>query len=367
MLLQETTKTTWHRLERTVVIRGVATHSGDESVVVMCPKSTQGFTIVYQEHHHDSMRNCAGDGGKTNSLKGQYCHLNSPANYDHDEWQEVVRCFRRYTQKGFLPTQEGLETQECLTIQEPCEDHEGFDGDLIAFDASCFSIKEQPYCTVLAHKERSFATLEHALAACAALKIVGAYILFCKGNEMPILDGSASRFVELYRQAGLVALEHPVQIVEVLKPFHFIYDQCDIRIEPFDDWYVDVAMPLEVSTHRAFFYVHQTDEWVQARTFARLKVFEQMRATGFSKGASLENGFALDEQDQAINGFRCDNECARHKALDLIGDLLLWAPWIKGKITAKRPSHVATARLMQALMLQEPGQIWRWSSGCDHL
>jgi UDP-3-O-[3-hydroxymyristoyl] N-acetylglucosamine deacetylase len=86
-----------------------------------------------------------------------------------------------------------------------------------------------------------------------------------------------------------------------------------------------------------------------ARTFGFLSEIEALRARGLGLGASYENAVVLNESGMCLNGLRFPNELARHKLLDLIGDLALIGQPLQAHIIAIKPSHALNVRLARLL------------------
>jgi len=241
-------------------------------------------------------------------------------------------------------------------------------------------------CTCLKRENYSIQTVEHLLSALKGMNIDNV-IIEIDGPEIPILDGSSSHFVDLIEDAGIVQQEEERNYLEVEELIHYV-DQ-DTGSEYF-------AYPSERSTieasidfldkkidfQSARFHedLSYKNEIAQARTFVLLQEIKPLLEAGMIKGGSLKNALIIAEEDikkenvdkiidkyglknvnvdlndLVLNEQRFPNEPARHKLLDLIGDLSLLGKSVKGKIIAKRPGHksnIAFANYLKTYFLEK--------------
>lgn len=208
--------------------------------------------------------------------------------------------------------------------------------------------------TVLGEGEGGVRTVEHLMSTFAALGIADALVSL-DGPEVPIMDGSAAPFFEALRPAvedapsrGAICVTRPV-VVRKGNAFAALLPHStrsyDIGID-----FPDAA----IGAQRAVFDLDTGDfgrDIAPARTFGLLKDVKRMRRAGYGKGASLENAIAVDGP-RVLNdgGLRFDNEFARHKLLDAIGDLALAGRPILGRYRAHKGGHTLNFRLLAALM-----------------
>jgi UDP-3-O-[3-hydroxymyristoyl] N-acetylglucosamine deacetylase len=199
-------------------------------------------------------------------------------------------------------------------------------------------------------------TTEHLLSVFYSMGIDNAYVEI-DNLEVPILDGSGIPFVNLIEAAGLrhyrrkrryLRIRRPVSVEDHGKRICILPDEafrltCEIR---FDHPMVGrQAMEMEVTPER------YAAEIAPARTFGFEYELDQMRDMGLIRGASLDNAVCFDRTG-VLNpgGLRFADECCRHKALDLIGDLALIGKPLLGHVIAERAGHAMHAALVARIM-----------------
>lgn len=228
--------------------------------------------------------------------------------------------------------------------------------------------------TNLSIGEAKVHTVEHVLAAVAGLQIDNIRIEL-DGLEPPVGDGSAKPYVDVLLKAGLEQQEAPKDylIIDDTIEYHDEERQVDIVALPLDDFRVTIMIdyqnPALGSQHTGLFSLEHefVSEFASARTFCFLSEVEQLSNQGLIKGGALDNAVVIVDRDmkdaelgdlakklkveQKIslgeNGIlnnkqlHYKNEPARHKLLDMIGDLALIGAPIKAQILAARPGHFA--------------------------
>ncbi len=201
-------------------------------------------------------------------------------------------------------------------------------------------------------------TPEHLLSALYALGVDNA-LLRLDAEEVPILDGSARPFAEAFLAAGLEAQDADRKPIIVTKPFVYADTRSGstLRIDPAEDFSVEVTVDYPsrvVGVQRARFDAG-TDFAAQvapSRTFCFKKEVWMMRLTGLIRGGSLDNALVIDEPRGYVGdpALHFDNEPARHKLLDLMGDLSLAGRPIRGRVQAYKPGHRFNARALQLFL-----------------
>lgn len=233
-------------------------------------------------------------------------------------------------------------------------------------------------------------TVEHVLAAAAGLEIDNLRIELNEG-EPPVGDGSAMPYVNVMLEAGIQEQEAPKNylVVEETLALHDEKRGIDIVALPLDDFRITVMIdyknPALGSQHSGLFSLEKefVTEFAPARTFCFLHEVEMLIEQGLIKGGNLNNAVVICDKDlNDINqseireslhiegdifvgengilnnrALRFKNEPARHKLLDLLGDLYLVGAPIKGQILAARPGHQSNIefarRLRQYLQKQQ--------------
>ena len=228
------------------------------------------------------------------------------------------------------------------------------DGTEIAADPR--SVTGVTLCTVLGDGNgASIATVEHLLAALSGLGVDNALIEI-DSSEVPIMDGSASRFVEAIDEAGLAELETPRRFLKVLKRIAVEDAGAFGELTPNNGFHIDVEIDFDsplIGSQRIEIDVNPGSfrrELSRARTFGFMKDVERLWAAGLALGASLENTVAIGD-DRVINreGLRFTDEFVRHKALDAVGDLALAGAPILGSFRSYRGGHRLNALVLKAL------------------
>ena len=201
-------------------------------------------------------------------------------------------------------------------------------------------------------------TVEHLMSALAGLGIDNLHVDVA-GPELPIMDGSAGPFVFLLQSAGIEEQPAPKRYLRIKSPIEVREDDKWARFEPHHgfvlDFTIDFPHPVFGSESRHVvidFAEHSYKKEVsRARTFAFMQDVEAMRAVGLALGGSLQNAIVLDET-RVLNteGLRYDNEFAKHKVLDAIGDLYLLGHPLIGKYTAFKSGHTLNNALSRALL-----------------
>jgi len=204
-------------------------------------------------------------------------------------------------------------------------------------------------------------TVEHLMSALAGLGIDNLHVDVA-GPELPILDGSAGPFVCLLQTAGIEEQSAPKPYLRIKSPVEIRQDDKWARFEPHHgfvlDFTIDFPHPVFGSENRHVvidFAEHSyTKEVSRARTFGFMQDVEAMRSAGLALGGSLQNAIVLDET-RVLNseGLRYDNEFAKHKVLDAIGDLYLLGHSLIGRYAAYKSGH-ALNNAVSRLLLTRP-------------
>ena len=196
--------------------------------------------------------------------------------------------------------------------------------------------------TKLENGDWQVGTLEHMMAALYAMGITNCLVKL-DGPELPILDGSAKPYIEAILRVGVDEQHAEAKTWVVTEPIHFEDGMSSITIEPCDHYEVEatVKYPCRAVGTQTASLTDLNDfpsEFAQARTFCFLKEILPMLCVGLIKGGSLKNALVLSSFGP-LSELRYPNEPARHKLLDLIGDMALAGVRIQGKITAVCPGH----------------------------
>ncbi|MFA6830681.1 MAG: bifunctional UDP-3-O-[3-hydroxymyristoyl] N-acetylglucosamine deacetylase/3-hydroxyacyl-ACP dehydratase [Bacteroidaceae bacterium] len=238
--------------------------------------------------------------------------------------------------------------------------------------------------TVIVKDGIRISTIEHGLAALFAMGIDNCLIQV-NGPEFPILDGSAKLYVQQIESVGFKEQNAPRTYYEIKHKIEFRDEESgsSIIVLPDDKFSLNVMVSYdsEIINNQYATLEDMKDfgtEIASARTFVFVHEIEPLLNAGMVKGGDLDNAIVIYERqlDQAKFDNLADimnvehqsatkmgylnhkplvwpNECARHKLLDIIGDLALIGKPIKGRIIATRPGHSINnkfARLMRKKM-----------------
>lgn len=223
-------------------------------------------------------------------------------------------------------------------------------------------------------------TVEHIMSALTGLGVDNA-VVEISGQEMPILNGSASLYVDAILSDGLLVQEARRKYIDIREPI-FIENENGSRIEitPADKPSIDIEIDfsskvLGVQSAHWDESVDYASEIAPCRTFCFLHELEQLVALGLVKGGDVDNAIVVVEHPLSgeradkicklfdIDGIRPDevgylnnlklyfhNECGRHKLLDIIGDMRLAGGYVNAHVKAYKPGHSINTRAALAVL-----------------
>ena len=198
-------------------------------------------------------------------------------------------------------------------------------------------------------------TVEHLMAALAAAGVDNVRIEI-DGPEIPIMDGSSAAFVALIEAAGLKSQAATRHYIRILHPIEVRDGDRIARLAPHDGFQIDCDIDFEaaaIARQRFVFEVKGDvfkNDVARARTFTQMKDVEALHARGLALGGSMENAVVVDE-GEILNpeGLRFADECVRHKALDVLGDLALAGKPILGRFEGVKMGHAMNNKVLRAL------------------
>lgn len=267
----------------------------------------------------------------------------------------------------FLPAAEHTGVQICRTDLEGRPTYEAIADYVTATERG----------TVLERGAWKVSTVEHALSALYAMGVDNC-LIEVDGPEMPILDGSAKYYIQAIEQVGLQEQEAEQKVFVVTEPIEYISERGNkMVILPCDHYEagVTVAYASGILREQSAEIKDLADykrELSAARTFCFVREIEPLLRMGLIKGGDLQNALVIYETPMSQEGLdymtdklgqpRLDanklgylsplnypNEPARHKLLDLIGDMSLVGCRIQGKIAALRPGHTFNTQCAKRL------------------
>jgi UDP-3-O-[3-hydroxymyristoyl] N-acetylglucosamine deacetylase len=229
------------------------------------------------------------------------------------------------------------------------------DLDFFPISASWKHVARVSYATSLMRQGVLISTTEHLLSTLYSFAIDNATIEI-DNLEVPILDGSGKPFVDLIRKAGVRTLRRKRKYLRIRRPVTVEDGLKRISILPDDVFRLtcDIDFPTPIGKQSVEMVVapeRYAAELSPARTFGFEHELNQMRDMGLIRGASLESAVCFTREG-VLNpeGLRFPDECCRHKALDLIGDLALIGRPLLGHVIAERAGHAMHTALVAKIM-----------------
>ena len=296
---------------------------------------------------------------------------------------------KQQTLKGsFTLFGKGLHTGLSITVTfNPAPENSGYKIQRIdledepIIDAVAENVVDTQRGTVVAKGDVRVSTIEHGMSALYAMGIDNCLIQV-NGPEFPILDGSAIKYVEKIKEIGIQEQNAPKDFYVIRKKIEIKDDKSGscITLLPDDEFSITAMCSFQSKFIASQFatldgMANYENEIAAARTFVFVRDIEPLLNANLIKGGSLDNAIVIYERQMSQENLDkladvlgvphmdatnlgyiqnkplvWDNECTRHKLLDIIGDMALIGRPIKGRIVATRPGHTVNnkfARLMR--------------------
>ncbi len=236
-------------------------------------------------------------------------------------------------------------------------------------DALAENVSSTARSTTISQGEASVSTIEHVMSALTGMGVDNA-IIDIDNIEVPILDGSAKPYIDAIWADGFQEQDAPRKFIEIKETIEVTNDKGSVvRIEPADEFSYDIKIDFNsrvLGVQHAIWdsSVLYPEQVGTCRTFVFFHEIEFLFNNGLVKGGDVDNAIVIvehpvsDDQVQNLSrlfnvpalkvredGYlsnlvlRFPNECARHKLLDLIGDLRLAGGFLKARITAEKAGH----------------------------
>ena len=215
------------------------------------------------------------------------------------------------------------------------------------------SVARTPRCTRLhLPSGRQIDMVEHLFAALRIAGVTDADIAF-DGNEVPVLDGSASVWLSAFSHVGFRRIEGPIECLLVAKTMSFEIGSSRFMAMP-GQFSLDCTIDFpnaHIGRQRVCVDEKSLATLAPARTFVLEHEIAMLKANGLALGGSLDNAVVIGE-DGPLNteGFRVERECVRHKALDFIGDLMVLGVPVIGRLEVVATGHSANNAFVEALV-----------------
>ena len=234
--------------------------------------------------------------------------------------------------------------------------------------------------TVIKKGDIVVSTIEHAMAAlyCAGIDNC---LIQVNAPELPILDGSAEPWVKAIQEAGIQEQDQKREVFRIMKKYEVVDEESGVKLEIFPDDHFSVTTFVDYPSpvlNNQFAVMNDVSEFADniaaARTFVFVREIQPLLAANLIKGGDLDNAMVIYDQkvsQEELNqlasaigaeapsadqlGYvqkrplQWDNEPARHKLLDIIGDLALIGRYIQGRVIATRPGHGMNNKLARAV------------------
>ena len=218
------------------------------------------------------------------------------------------------------------------------------------------NVTDTGYNTTLAAGGRSVRTIEHLMSALHGFGITN--LLIKTDDEVPALDGSAAEFCRLLAEAGVTEQDAIIEPIRIVAPI-VVGNPGDgnefIRVEPADHLIIDYTLdyPKPIGIQRVHFELTSQEAYLKqiapARTFGLLREIARMSEMGLAGGGRLDNFILVDDQKVVNTKLRFADEFARHKVLDLMGDLYLLGRPILAHVTASKTGHSDNLAMVTAI------------------
>ncbi len=247
-------------------------------------------------------------------------------------------------------------------------------------DAIAENVTDTSRGTTLFQNNASVSTIEHALAALHGLRVDNAFIEL-DGPEAPIMGGAAWKFTEAIKEAGTVELKEERNYFVVKQKIAYSDEEHGVDLIIYPDDHLSINVLIDYNSKilgNQYAILDSIDDFEEeisrSRTFVFFHELEPLHKLGLIKGGDLDNAVVILEReveqseiDRIATLFnrpgisrhtagilnntelRYTNEPARHKLLDIMGDLALVGQPIKGKVVATRPGHLANTKLARLI------------------
>ena len=233
-------------------------------------------------------------------------------------------------------------------------------GSDVGFEAYIDNLYSTDHCVTLCSKEHrtllgdykyKAMLCEHFMAACAICKI-DSLDVYLSETELPIFDGSAKVWVELFKNAGIEGVNNDLYTVS--EPVYYLNGKTSLVILPDKELNITYSVNYEhpdLVKRWVSLDLKNIQEIIEARTFGFYKDLKKYQMLGFAKGVTIDNTVGLKDFGYTTE-LRSKDEPIKHKVLDLLGDLYLTgvSPLnLRAQILVKEAGHAVHCKVAQQL------------------
>lgn len=229
---------------------------------------------------------------------------------------------------------------------------------ILAHLSNVIDLTRTPRRTSVSREAIEIHTIEHIMATLAGLAIDNIDVEI-DGDEAPGLDGGATPFIEILKQAQIVEQDSPRQYFRIREPLWVTEEDSLLVILPANDFRVSYTLSYNHPLLKAQFLDILVSEDTFEREIAPSRTFclegevDSLQGQGLGKGANYDNTIVVGENGIIDNKLRFEDEFARHKILDLIGDLYLLGLPLKGHVIALKSGHPLNIKLLRKIAQQK--------------
>ena len=218
------------------------------------------------------------------------------------------------------------------------------------------NVVDTTLCTTLSNEYGAkVSTVEHLMGALYGLGIDN-LVVELNSQELPILDGSAKKFIENILAVGIKSSSTPIKLIKIDKSVSYKEGSKYISIDKSKvaseiDFEIEYKNKI-ISKQRNKINIFSDDlkNVFESRTFCLHEDVEKLQKAGFAKGGSLDNAIVVGENEILNkNGLRNSKEFVNHKILDCMGDLYLSGYRIVGSLTTSQGGHGLTNKILRKL------------------
>ena len=250
-----------------------------------------------------------------------------------------------------------MKNKPCRVVFKPS--NEGkiryFVRDYEPFEATVDNVISTDHCVTLG-QGKAKAMLEEHLSASLALCEINSVDIYTDNDEIPILDGSSRKWVELFKYAGInKPLLYRPQYYTVKEPVYYLNGKTSLVIIPDDELFISYAVNYDhpqLKNRWVNVDFKHLDEIRDARTFGYYRDLKKFQMLGFAQGVTKENTVGMLDDGGFTTELRSEYEPVKHKILDLLGDFYLTGVnplHLKAQILVKEAGHAVHVKVAKIL------------------